>query len=115
MMRGLLRKLWKRIYDDIAVYLATLGGVLGSIAWPMVLAMALRGEPPQFAAVDLVRLLGASIVALVLAVRADQQGTPEQRNAPAALRRRVNAAFARGFGWQAAVAALTAAATGAGG
>jgi len=105
-----LARLWHRIYDDIAVYLATLAGVVGSIAWPMVLAMALRGEAPRFAAVDLVRLLGASIVALVLAVRADQEGTKEMRNTPAALRRRVRAAAARGFAWQAAVAAITAAA-----
>lgn len=105
-----LGRLWHSIYDDIAVYLATLAGVVGSIAWPMVLAMALRGEAPRFAVVDLVRLLGASIVALVLAVRADQEGTKEMRNTPAVVRRRVNAAFARGFGWQAAVAAITAAA-----
>ena len=110
-----LKKLWKRISDDIVVYLATLVGVVGSIVWPMVLAMTIHGTAPRFVALDLIRLIGASIVSLVLAVRADQNGVKELHNTPAVLRRRINAAMMRGFGWQAAIAAITAVASGAGG
>lgn len=109
-----LKKLWNRIYDDIAVYLATLVGVVSSMAWPMILEMALHGAMPKLTPVDLVRVVGASIVAVALAVRSDQEGAKEMRNTPAALRRRVKAAFSRGFGWQAAIGAITAVATGGG-
>jgi hypothetical protein len=111
-MMNALTKLWKRIYDDIAVWASTLAGVLGSMAWPLVLEMTLHGAMPVFRGTDLVRVFGASIIAVVLAVRADQEGTPEQRNTRTVLMRRVKAAFGRGFGWQAAIAALTAAAGG---
>jgi hypothetical protein len=114
-MMGKLKRLWHRIADDLAVYLATLAGVIGSILWPVLLAMTVKGILPTFAWTDLVRLLGASIIAIVLAVRADQDGTPEQRNTRAAIRRRATAAFARGFAWQSGIAALTAVAAGAGG
>lgn len=109
-----LLKFWHRVYDDILVWAATLGGVLGSLAWPVVLDMTLRGTVPTFHAVDLIRVLGASIISIVLAVQADKQGTPEQKNTPTAIRRRMGAAFGRGFGWQTAIAALTAAAQGGG-
>lgn len=112
---GKLKRLWRRIYDDIAVWGATLAGVVGSILWPVVLAMAMQGTLPAFGWPDLVRLLGASIVAIVLAVRSDREGTPEQRNTREAIRRRCSAAFSRGFAWQSGIAALTAIAAGAGG
>jgi hypothetical protein len=111
-MRGLLRKLWHRIYDDIAVYLATLGGVIASMAWPWVLGMAIDGVLPTLAVTDLVRFLGGAIIAVWLAVKADKVPQEQQKNRDVLLRR-VRSAVMRGFAWQAGVAALTAAATGA--
>ena len=106
---------WRKIDDKLAVGLATIAGVAASIAWPWLLDMALRGMLPRVIWADLVRLLGASIIAIILAVRADKEGTVEQRQSKAAVRRRMRAALLRGFAWQAGIAAITAAATGAGG
>ncbi|HAM40188.1 MAG TPA: hypothetical protein DCP69_02320 [Candidatus Omnitrophica bacterium] len=104
-------QVWRRVYDDVGVWGATLAGIVASMAWPLVLAMALHGTLPRFALTDLIRILGAAIIAVVLAVRADKDTPLDARKGKAAIKRRVNAAFARGFAWQGAIAALTAAAT----
>lgn len=103
-----IKQLWRRIRDDSAIWAATLAGVVGSMLWPHALNMLLHGVLPAFSRVDLVRLFGAAIVAIALAVKADTEGTPEQRHTPTAIKRRVKAAFARGFSWQTAIAAITA-------
>lgn len=110
-----LARLWRRIYDDIEVWAATLIGVLASMLWPAVLAMAAHGQMPKFGYVDLVRLLGAVIVSVALAVRESREGGQEASHSKEAIRRRVKAALSRGFAWQAAVAAITAVASGAAG
>ena len=107
-----LSKLWHRIYDDIEVWAATLIGVVASMLWPAVLAMATQGVLPRLGYVDLVRLFGAIIIAVVLAARESKDTTLDQRKTKVAIQRRVKAAFSRGFAWQAAVAAVTALAAG---
>lgn len=115
---GKLRKWWNDISDDIRVYLATVTAVAASIAWPWVVKAALYGTLPTLGWADLIRLGGAVIIGLVAAVRADRNtadGEPSGRTTKAAVRRRVKAAFARGWAWQGFIAGITASLTGGGG
>lgn len=105
-------KVWKRARDDIEVWGAGVGGITASMGWPWLLRMLFDGLLPHLAATDLVRLLGAMILSVIFSLWADK-GTPlDQRTTPAAIRRRAKAMFWRGFGFQGAIAALTALAQG---
>lgn len=112
---GKLRKAWDNISDDLRVYFATVVAVAGSIAWPWVVAMALYGTLPRLGWTDMIRFGGAAIIGLAASIRADRNvadGEPSNRISKTAIRRRVKAAFARGWAWQGFIAGITASLTG---
>jgi hypothetical protein len=105
------------ISDEVQVYGAAVLAVTGSIMWPWVVAAAMYGKLPMLGWADLIRFGGATIIGLSATIRADRNrsdGEPSQRTTKAAVRRRIKAAFARGWAWQGFVAGITATLTGGG-
>ena len=112
---GKLRRWLHSISDNVLVYLATVAGVAGSIAWPWIVDGAMYARLPVLGWPDLIRFVCAGAIGIVLAVRADRNpanGEPANRMTKAAVRRRVKAAFSRGFAWQAGISVITALASG---
>ena len=111
---GNLSKWLRSISDEARIFAATVVAVAGSIAWPWVVTAALYGTLPKLGWTDLIRFGGASIIGIVAAMRADRNtadGEPSQKSTKSAVRRRIKAAFARGWAWQGFVAGITASLT----